>query len=133
MDALTSSYNSNIPYRSNQRYQQARQTINDNSTQLAVEGGVGAATFGAIKNSGKIGKNVANAVKHSKLIQADKQAKLLKIIEKCEPIAKYAKNPVVQKATGVLGGLFAATSLVGSTAKIADTCNYLQGLNPENN
>lgn len=130
MDALTSSYNT-INYGSNQRYQQTRQTINDNSTQLAVEGGVGAATFGAIKNSGKLGKNVAQAVKNSKVIQADKQAKLLKIIEKCEPIAKYAKNPVVQKATGVLGGLFAATSLVGSTAKIADTCNYLQGLNPE--
>lgn len=130
MDTLTSSYN-NISYGSNNRYQQAKQTINDNSTQLAVEGGVGAATFGAIRNSGQIGKKVSQAVKGSKLIQADKQAKLLKIIEKCEPIAKYAKNPIVKKATGVLGGLFAATSLVGSTAKIADTCNYLNGLNPE--
>lgn len=126
------SYNSNISYGSNQGYQQAKQKINDNSTQMAVEGGVGAATFGVIKNSGKIGKSVSQAVKTSKLIKADKQAKLLKIMEGCKPLAKYVKNPVVQKATGALGGLFATVSLVGSTAKIADTCNYLQGLNETN-
>ena len=132
MDALTSSY-SNVNYTSNQRYQQAKQKINDNSTQLAIEGGAGAATFGAIRNSGKIGKSVSQAIKSSTFIKADKQAKLLKIIEQCEPLARYAKNPIVKKATGALGGIFAATSLVGATAKIADTCGYLNGLNTDNN
>lgn len=127
MDALTSSY-SNISYGDSHRYQQAKQRIHDNSTQLAVEGGAGAATFAAIRNSGKIGTRVTQAVKNSQIIKADKQAKLLKIMENCKPLAKYAKNPIVKKATGALGGLFAATSLVGATAKIADTCNYLQGL-----
>ncbi len=123
-------YNSNVSY-SGQRYQQAKQTISDNSTQIAVEGGVGAATFGAIRNSSKIGKSVSQAVKTSKLIKVDKQAKLLKILEGCEPLARFAKIPVVKKAAGVLGGVFAATSLVGATAKIADTCNYLQNSNPQ--
>ena len=121
-------YNNNVSY-SGQRYQQAKQKINDNSTQIAVEGGVGAATFGAIRNSGQIGQKVSQAVKTSKLIKADKQAKLLKIMEGCKPLAKFTKNPAVKKAAGVLGGVFAATSLVGATAKIADTCNYLQGIN----
>ena len=44
-----------------------------------------------------------------------------------------ANNPVVKGTAGVLGGLSAATALVGSTAKIADTCSYLQGLNPHTN
>lgn len=126
-------YNNSVNYSSGQRYQQARQKVSDNSTQIAVEGGLGAATFGAIKNSGKIGTRMTQAVKTSKFIQADKQAKLLKIMEKCEPLAKYTKNPVVKKAAGVLGGVFAATSLVGATAKIADTCGYLQGLDQNNN
>lgn len=123
--------NNSISYGANPKYQQAKQTISDNSTQIAVEGGVGAATFGAIRNSSKIGKSVSQAVKTSKLIKVDKQAKLLKILEGCKPLARFAKIPVVKKAAGVLGGVFAATSLVGATAKIADTCNYLQNSNPQ--
>ena len=131
MDATMSSYN-NINYGRNMDYQNVRQKISDNSTQMAIEGGAGAATMGAIRNSGKIGNNVVRMIKSSQSIQADKQAKLLKLLEKCEPLAKYAKTPFVKKTAGVLGGMFAATSLVGSTAKIADTYGYLNGLNPEN-
>lgn len=131
MDATISSYN-NVNYGHNMDYQNVRQKINDNSTQLAVEGGAGAATMGAIRNSGKIGNNVVRLIKSSKTMQADKQAKLLKLVESCKPLAKFAKTPIVKKTAGLLGGVFAATSLVGSTAKIADTYSYLNGLNPEN-
>lgn len=131
MDATISSYNK-VNYGHNMDYQNVRQKINDNSTQLAIEGGAGAATMGAIRNSGKIGNNVVRLIKSSKTMQADKQAKLLKIMESCKPLAKFAKTPIVKKTAGLLGGVFAATSLVGSTAKIADTYGYLNGLNPEN-
>lgn len=129
MNAITTSYNNNISYGSNSNGVRQR----DNSTQLALEGTAGMAAFGTIRNSSKIGKNVVSAIKTSKMIKADKQAKLLKLAGDFKPLAKYINNPVVKGVAGALAGLSAATALVGSTAKIADTCSYLQGINPNNN
>ena len=132
MDAVTSTGN-NIRYYANNNYQHVKEKVHDNSTQMTIDGSAGLATFGVIRNSGKIGNNVVRAIENSKAIKVDKQAKILKIISKCKHIAKFANNPVVKGTAGVLGGLSAATALVGSTAKIADTCSYLQGLNPHTN
>ena len=130
MDAVTSSTGR---YYTNNNYHNVKQKVHDNSTQMTIDGSAGLATFGVIKNSGKIGNNVVRAIENSKAIKVDKQAKLLKIMSRCKPLAKYANNPIVKGTAGVLGGLSAATALVGSTAKIADTCTYLQGLNPHTN
>ena len=128
MDAIRP-YNNNIQYGS--KAQDIKQQINDNSTQMTREGAVGLATFGTIRNSSKIGNKFVNAVKTSKMIKADKQAKLLKLAGEFKPLAKHINHPVVKGIAGVLAGLSAATALVGSTVKIADTANYLKGLNPE--
>ena len=128
MDAIRS-YNSTIQYGS--RAQDVKQHINENSTQMTREGAVGLATFGTIRNSSKIGNKLVNAVKTSKIIKADKQAKLLQLASRIKPLAKHLNNPIIKGTAGVLAGLSAATALVGSTAKIADTANYLKGLNPE--
>jgi hypothetical protein len=95
---------------------------------MTLEGSAGVATFGALRNSSKIGNNIVRAIKTSKAIKVDKQTKLLKILSNIKPVAKYVNNPIVKGAAGALAGLSAVTALVGSTAKIADTCNYLQGL-----
>lgn len=97
----------------------------DNSTAMTLGGGAGVATFGTISNSSKIGTNMVKIINNSKNIKADKQAKILSILEHCKPLAGMAKNPIVKKVAGGLAGLSAATTLVGSTAKIADTYGYL--------
>jgi hypothetical protein len=103
--------------------------IKDNSTGMAIGGGAGAATFGVVNQSTKIGNSLAKAIKGSKMIKLEKQEQLLKLLTKT-PFAKFAKNPLVVKGAGILAGMSAATSLVGSTAKIADTYGYLSAQNP---
>lgn len=125
MDAVQSSYNSTLTFSSTQPRGEVRRKINENSTQLTLEGSAGVAAFGTLRNSGRIGNKLVSAVKASKNIKITKQQQLLKIFAKCEPLAKHLNNPVVKGAAGVLAGLSAATALVGSTAKIADTYNYL--------
>ena len=107
------------------------QRVKDNSTEITVGGGAGLATFGTLSKSSKIGNNLVNAVKTSKNIKAQKQAQILELIGKCKPFAKFVKNPVVMKVAGGLAGLSAATTLVGSVAKIADTYGYLSAQNPQ--
>ena len=65
-----------------------------------------------------------------KAIQAEKQAQLLELLGKFKPLAKFTNNPIVRKVAGGLAGLSAATTLVGSTAKIADTYGFLTAQNP---
>lgn len=112
------------------RGEQFRERVRDNSTELAVGGGAGAATFGVVSNSSKIGNSIVRALNKSKIIKAEKQTQLLDLIAKGK-FAKFAKNPIVVKGAGLLAGMSAVTSLVGSTAKIADTYGYLSSQNPE--
>jgi hypothetical protein len=51
------------------------------------------------------------------------KAKILKIFSK----GRFLNNPIVKKIAGPLAGFAAISSVVGSAAKIADTCNYLEG------
>ncbi len=108
-----------------------RERVRDNSTEITAGGGAGLATFGTISQSSKIGNSVVKAVKTSKAIKVEKQAQLLELLAKCEPLAKFAKNPIVVKSAGALAGLSALTTLVGSAAKIADTTSYLTAQNPQ--
>ena len=107
------------------------QTIKDNSTEMTYGGGAGLATVGAFNQSAKVGSRISKVIQTSKNIKADKQAKILSLIEKCAPLAKFAKNPVVKKVAGGLAGLSAATTLVGAGAKIVDTGGYLNSLNTQ--
>ncbi len=104
--------------------------VRDNSTELTAGGGVGLATFGTINQSTKIGNGIVRAVKGTKAIQAKKQAQLLELMSKFKPLARFTNNPIVKKVAGGLAGLSAATTLVGSTAKIADTYGFLSAQNP---
>ena len=113
-----------------ERSQRIGQTVRDNSTELTVGGGAGLATFSTIKNSSRIGNSLVKAVKSSKAIKVQKQAQLLELMAKFKPLAKYTNNPIVKGAAGGLAGLSAITTLVGSSAKIVDTCSYLQSQNP---
>lgn len=108
-----------------------KQTMKDNSTEMTLGGGAGVATFGTINQSSKIGNNVIKMVKSSNRIKADKQAKIINLLENSKYFAKFAKNPIVKKVAGGLAGLSAATALVGSTAKIADTGAFLTSLNTQ--
>ncbi|MCD8377944.1 MAG: hypothetical protein LUB59_04055 [Candidatus Gastranaerophilales bacterium] len=108
-----------------------RQKVKDNSTEITIGGGAGMATFGTLRNSSKIGTSLVQAVKSSKTMKAQKQTQILELIAKFKPLAKYVNNPIVKKSAGVLAGLSAATGLVGSSAKIADTCNFLTAQNPK--
>lgn len=101
------------------------QKIKDNSTEMQIGGGAGLATFGALRNSSKIGNSVVKAIKTSKNVKADKQAKLLGLLSKVKPLAKYTNNPIVKNTAGCLAGLCAMTGFAGSMAKIADTCSFL--------
>ena len=97
----------------------------DNSTAMTIGGGAGVAAFGTIRESSRIGNCAVRLINTSKKIKADKQQKILRILENCKPLAGFAKNPIVRKVAGGLAGLSAATTLVGSTAKIADTYGFL--------
>ncbi len=104
--------------------------VRDNSTEITAGGGAGLATFATLNQSSKIGNGLVKAVKTSKSIKDVKQAQILELLGKCKPLAKYVNNPIVRKITGGLAGLSAATTLVGSTAKIADTYGFLTAQNP---
>jgi len=101
------------------------ESVRNNSTAMTIGGGAGVATFGTISQSSKIGTNVVKLINNSKKIKADKQAKILDILSHCKPLAGFAKNPIVRKVAGGLAGLSAATTLIGSSAKIADTYGFL--------
>ena len=127
MEGMTSNY-VGVPHRAitREQVQRAKQRAQENSTEMAVGGAVGTATFATLKNSTKIGNSAVKLVQESKLLQASKKAKILKIFGK----AKFLKNPVVQKIAGPLAGFAALSSVVGSASKIADTCTYLEGQRP---
>ena len=127
MEGMTSNY-VGVPHRAitREQVQRAKQRAQENSTEMAVGGAVGTATFATLKNSTKIGNSAVKLVQESKLLQATKKAKILKIFGK----AKFLKNPVVQKIAGPLAGFAALSSVVGSASKIADTCTYLEGQRP---
>ncbi len=127
MEGMTSNY-VGVPHRAitREQVQRAKQRAQENSTEMAVGGAVGTATFATLKNSTKISNSAVKLVQESKLLQASKKAKILKIFGK----AKFLKNPVVQKIAGPLAGFAALSSVVGSASKIADTCTYLEGQRP---
>lgn len=111
------------------RGEQFKQKVKDNSNELTYGGGAGLATFTTINQSSKIGNNLVRAVKTSTKIKAQKQEQILGLLAKCKPLAKFVNNPIVKKGAGIFAGLSAATTLVGSTAKIADTYGYLSNQN----
>ncbi len=104
--------------------------VRDNSTEITAGGGAGFATFATINQSSKIGNGLVKAVKGSKALKVEKQAQILELMSKFKPLAKFTNNPIVKKVAGGLAGLSAATTLVGSTAKIADTYSFLSNQNP---
>jgi len=105
-----------VPSRGN-----AQQTVKENSGKIAAGGAVGAATFATIKNSTKVGNRIVQTVKTSQAIKAANKAKILQVFSKF----KFFKNPIVQKAAGPLAAFASLSAVVGSVAKIADTCDYL--------
>lgn len=118
------SVNSNVAYRGQYRDQmnKAKQTVKENSGEIAVGGAVGTATFETIRNSSRIGNSAAKLVQESKIIQASKKAKILKIFER----GKFMSHPIVKKIAGPLSAFAALSAVFGSAAKVADTCQYLQ-------
>lgn len=127
MEGITSNYKG-VPHRAitREQMQRAKQKVQDNSTEMAVGGTVGTATFASIRNSTKIGNSAVRLVQESKVIQASKKAKILKIFEK----GRFFKNPIVKKIAGPLATFAALSTVVGSASKIADTCTYLEGQKP---
>ncbi len=123
MNGVNSTY-VGIPHRgiSPEKVQRAKQAVKDNSTEMAVGGGVGAATFQTLRNGSKIGNSVTRLIQESKIIKASNKAKILKIFEK----SKFLRNPVIQKIAGPLAGFAGLSAVVGSATKIADTCQFLQ-------
>lgn len=119
MEGIKSTY-VGVPHRAITR-EQVRQKVKDNSTEMAVGGTVGTATFATLKNSSKIGNSAVKLVQESKIIQASNKAKILKIFEK----GKFFRHPMVKKIAGPLAGFAALSTVVGSASKIADTCSYL--------
>ena len=99
------------------------------SNGMAYGGGAGAATFATIRNSSRIGNSLTKAIKNSRMIKVEKQTQLIDLLTKTR-FARFAKNPLVVKGAGLLAGMSAITSLIGSAAKISDTCNYLSSQNP---
>lgn len=117
-----------IAYKGNP-YCASEHAKNDNSKKVAIGGGAGAAAMGTINKSSKIGNSLIRTIKNSKAIKVDKQEQLINILTKTR-FAKFANNPIVTKTAGVLAGMSAATALVGSAAKIADTYGFLASQNP---
>lgn len=117
-----------VPHRgiSKEQVTKAKQSVKENSTEMVVGGTLGAGTFQALRNSSKIGNSAMKLIQESKLIQASNKAKILKIFEK----GKFLKHPVVKKIAGPLAAFAALSTVVGSAAKIADTCQYIEGQRP---
>lgn len=107
-----------------------KKSVSDNSTEITVYGGTATAGLTAVNRSAQIGNRFAQAVKNAKGIKVQRQEQILGLISKCKPLAKIANNPVVKGVTSIFAGLAAVTTLVGSTAKIADTYGFLSDQNP---
>lgn len=103
------------------------QRAKNGSDEMLISGGAGIATFGALRNSSRIGNSLVSAVKTSKTIKATKQAQILKLLGKFKPLSKYVNTPIVKGVAGGLAGMSALVGLAGSFAKISDTCSFLQG------
>ena len=116
-----------VPHRANykQQVKQVKQNVKENAGDIAAGGAVGTMTFSALKNSSKIGNSAVKIVQESKLIQASNKAKILKIFSK----GKFLSHPAVKKLAGPLASFAALSTVVGSAAKVADTCNYLSSQN----
>lgn len=127
MNGVSNTTYTGIPHRgiSPERMQKAKQTVKDNSTEMAVGGGIGAATFQTLRNGSKVGNSVTKLIQESKIIQASNKAKILRIFEK----SRFLRNPVIQKIAGPLAGFAGLSAVVGSATKIADTCQYLHSQN----
>ena len=112
-----------VPHRgiSKEQVQKAKQSVKENSTEMVVGGTVGAATFQTLRNGSRVGNSITKLIRESKLIQASNKAKILKIFEK----GRFLRNPVVKKMAGPLAGFAALSTVVGSVAKVADTCQYI--------
>lgn len=124
MESITPNY-VGVPHRAitREQVQRAKQKVQENSTEMAVGGTVGTATFSTLRNSSKVTNSAVKLIQESKIIQASKKAKILKIFEK----GRFLNHPVVKKIAGPLAGFAALSTVVGSASKIADTCTYLDG------
>ena len=113
-----------VPHRgiSKEQVQKAKQSVKENSTEMAVGGTVGAATFQTLRNGSRVGNSINRLIQETKLIKASNKAKILKIFEK----GRFLNHPVVKKVAGPLAGFAALSTVVGSAAKIADTCQYIE-------
>lgn len=113
-----------VPHRgiSKEQVQKAKQSVKENSTEMAVGGTVGAATFQTLRNGSRVGNSITRLIQETKLIKASNKAKILKIFEK----GRFLNHPVVKKVAGPLAGFAALSTVVGSAAKIADTCQYIK-------
>ncbi len=113
-----------VPHRgiSKEQVQKAKQSVKENSTEMAVGGTVGAATFQTLRNGSRVGNSITRLIQETKLIKASNKAKILKIFEK----GRFLNHPVVKKVAGPLAGFAALSTVVGSAAKIADTCQYIE-------
>lgn len=127
MNSVNSNY-VGIPHRgvSKEQVYRAKQNVKENSGEIAAGGAVGTATFATLRNSSKIGNSLTKLVQESKVIQASNKAKILKIFSK----GHFLSNPIVKKIAGPLAGFAALSTVVGSAAKVADTCQYLEGQRP---
>lgn len=105
-----------VPPRTN-----VQQTVHDNSGKIAVGGAAGAATFATLRNSAKVSNKIVQTANNARGLQALNKSKILKIIAN----NKFLNNPVMRKIAGPLAGFAAFSSVVGSVAKVADTCNYI--------
>lgn len=106
----------------------AKQGVRENSGEIAVGGAVGTATFSTLRNSSRIGNSAVKLVQESKLIQASKKAKILRIFER----GKFMSHPIVRKIAGPLAAFAALSTVVASAAKIADTCQYIESTKQPN-
>ena len=104
-------------------FQEIKANIEDNSGKYAAGGGVGVATFGALRNSTKIGTRAVQTINESRILHAAKKAKILKIFSKF----KFLRNPMVQKIAGPLAAFAGLSAVTGSAVKIVDTCQFLKG------
>ena len=113
-----------VPHRgiSKEQVQKAKQSVKENSTEMTVGGTVGAATFQTLRNGSRVGNSITRLIQETKLIKASNKAKILKIFEK----GRFLNHPVVKKVAGPLAGFAALSTVVGSAAKIADTCQYIE-------
>ena len=101
-------------------YKGIREDISENSGKIAIGGATGTAAFSTMRNSTKIANKMTRIVNESSKLTKANQAKLAKIFSK----VKWLNNPVMRKFTGPLAAFSALSAVVGSTVKIADTCNF---------